>query len=110
MAKRKVEEPIRSEEHLEDLRTRLIQKRAELADFYAHDVRVGKESNDESSDDIGDRANNSYNRELMFSLSDGERKRLIEIDEAFGRDERRCSGPISNCPVQDGRPTPTFLD
>ena len=43
-------------------------KRKELLSLYAHDVKVGQETSDDSSDDSVDRANNSFNRELMFAL------------------------------------------
>lgn len=97
MPRHKVEEPALTQENLDDLRVGLEAKRKELASFYEHDVRVGKESNDESSDDIADRANNSFNRELMFSLSDGERQRLIQIDAAFRRMDAGAFGECTHC-------------
>ena len=96
------EEPANIAAHLDSFRQSLEEKRRELVDLYEHDVRVGQESSDENFDDIVDRANNSFNRELMFLLSDTEREVLIRIEEAFERlDEGSygcctyCSGPIS---------------
>jgi len=39
-----------------------------------------------------DRANNSYNRELMFSLSDGERQLVLQIDAALRRMDEGLTG------------------
>lgn len=87
---------------VEAFRQSLVERRQELGVLYQHDVRVGQESNDEGSDDIVDRANNSYNRELMFSLSDGEREMLLQIDRALARIEEGTFGACSHCGEQIG--------
>ena len=86
-----------SADDLETLRQELITKRAQVLDLYRHDVQVGQESTDENSDDFADRANNSYNRETMFALSDTERRLMIEIDDALKRFEDGGFGDCSNC-------------
>ena len=99
----KTVEPVEIESQvLDELRANLESKRQQMLSLYEHDVRVGQETSDESADDIVDRANNSYNRELMFSLSNNEREMLLLIEEAAGRMERgdygacvHCSGAIS---------------
>ena len=82
------------------LRERLQQQRQEMLDLYEHDVRAGQESADDGTEDIVDRANNSYNRELMFSLSDSERQLLLQIDDALRRMDDGRYGHCSYC----GRP------
>ncbi len=82
---------------LEDLRRSLDVKRAEMLKLYQHDVKVGQESTDDNADDFADRANNSYNRELMFTLSGGEREALIRIDEALDRLEAGTYGRCVHC-------------
>jgi DnaK suppressor protein len=91
-----------NQDDLEVLRQTLETKRRELLDLYAHDVKVGQESNDESADDSVDRANNSFNRELMFSLSDTERQMLILVEEAFDRLDRSGYGDCCHCEVPIG--------
>jgi DnaK suppressor protein len=86
------------------LRVSLEKKRKELQDLYAHDVRVGQESSDDSADDSVDRANNSFNRELMFSLSDTERRNLILVDEALDRIDRGQFGFCVHCGEAIGLP------
>lgn len=84
-------------EEIEAFRTSLQDKRAQLIDLYKHDVRVGQESSDDSADDSVDRANNSFNRELMFALSDTERSMLILVDEALRRIDHGGFGSCTHC-------------
>jgi len=81
----------------EGLRTRLLEQRREMYDLYNQDIRAGQESADDGTEDIVDRANNHYNRELMFSLSDGERQRLLQIEDALRRMDAGSYGRCSNC-------------
>lgn len=82
---------------VEACRERLLEQRREIMDLYQSDVRAGQASTDEGTEDIVDRANNSYNRELMFSLSDAERQRLLDIDAALERIEEGGYGSCANC-------------
>ena len=70
---------------MDAIRERLLATRSEIVALYEHDVKAGQGASHEASDDIVDRANNSYERELMFSLSNGERDSLILIEEALAR-------------------------
>lgn len=79
------------------LRNRLLEQRREMYDLYSQDVRAGQESADDGTEDIVDRANNHYNRELMFSLSDTERQRLLQIEDALRRMEEGTYGRCGNC-------------
>lgn len=88
----------------EDFRELLIAKRKSLLELYNHDLRSGQETSDESADDFVDRANNSYNRELMFSLSDTERALLIQVEEALDRVETDAFGSCLACGREIGRP------
>ncbi len=76
---------ILSAEIVQELRDQLLAKRKRIMDLYEADVKAGQESAQEDTDDYVDRANSSYNRELMFSLSSAERDQLIEIDDALKR-------------------------
>lgn len=81
----------------EGLRGRLQEQRREMYDLYNQDIRAGQESADDGTEDIVDRANNHYNRELMFSLSDSERQRLLQIEEAIRRLDDGVYGQCGNC-------------
>jgi DnaK suppressor protein len=89
--------PEMSKEVYDALRERLTQQRQEILNMYKQDIRAGQESADDGTEDIVDRANNSYNRELMFSLSDSERLLLLQIEEALSRMEMGTYGRCTNC-------------
>jgi DnaK suppressor protein len=79
------------------LRERLAKQKQEILDMYNQDLKAGQESADDGTEDIVDRANAAYNRELMFSLSDGERKLLLQIGEALRRMDEGSYGRCNNC-------------
>ena len=91
-------------EDLETLRSTLQEKRKEVHALYRHDVQVGQESTDDNADDFADRANNSYNRETMFALSDNERKMMMAIDDALERFEEGTFGQCTHCGAAIGKP------
>jgi DnaK suppressor protein len=82
---------------VDDFRERLLEHRQEILNLYQRDLRAGQASTDEGTEDIVDRANNSYNRELMFSLSDAERNQLLAVDAALERIEEGSYGKCINC-------------
>lgn len=84
-------------ERYEALRERLLKQRQEILDMYNQDLKAGQESADDGTDDLVDRANAAYNRELMFSLSDSERTMLLQIEEALNRMQQGAYGRCSNC-------------
>ena len=72
----------------EIFRKKLVAHQEEILNLYEHDLKVGQEASDDGTEDIVDRANNSYNREFMFALSDTERQMLLEIEAVrFRSDE-----------------------
>jgi DnaK suppressor protein len=93
-AKPAVEVP---QERFDALRARLQAQRDEIVNMYKQDLRAGQESADDGTEDIVDRANNAYNRELMFSLSDVERNTLLQIENALRRMEAGAYGRCANC-------------
>lgn len=79
------------------LRERLEAKRQDILDMYKRDLKVGQETSDDGTEDIVDRANNAYHRELMFSLSDGERQLLLQVQEALKRFDAGTFGACVHC-------------
>lgn len=104
MPKTKTVEPKQIEADAETFRQNLEVKRRELLKIYEHDIHVGQESSDDSADDSIDRANNSFNRELMFSLSDTERQMLILVEEAVDRLDNGGFGVCTHCDDPIGIP------
>lgn len=93
-AKATVEVP---QDRYQALRQRLQNQRDEILSMYKQDLRAGQESADDGTEDIVDRANNAYNRELMFSLSDTERNTLLQIENALRRMDEGTYGRCSSC-------------
>jgi DnaK suppressor protein len=85
------------QEGYQALRERLDTQRQEILDMYKQDIRAGQESADDGTEDIVDRANNAYNRELMFSLSDTERQMVLQIEAALRRMDDGVYGRCTNC-------------
>jgi DnaK suppressor protein len=85
------------QDQYESLRVRLQNQRDEIVNMYKQDLRAGQESADDGTEDIVDRANNAYNRELMFSLSDAERSTLLQIENALRRLGEGSYGRCANC-------------
>lgn len=83
-------------------RDHLVEHRQEILNLYERDLKAGQASTDEGTEDIVDRANNSYNRELMFSLSDTERNQLLAVDAALARIEEGTYGKCINCSREIG--------
>ncbi len=82
------------------LRKKLIEQQEQIMSLYEHDLKVGQQASDEGTEDIVDRANNSYNREFMFALSDTERQILIEIDGALQRMDSGTYGSCAHCSIE----------
>lgn len=86
--------PVFPAEFLERQRERLQVKKQEILAMYQKDLKSGQESNDSPTEDLVDRANNAYTRELAFSISDSERELMHQIDLAI---ERLQSGAYGFC-------------
>lgn len=82
------------------LRKKLVEQQGQILSLYEHDLKVGQQASDEGTEDIVDRANNSYNREFMFALSDTERRILIEIDDALQRMDSGSYGSCAHCNIE----------
>jgi len=81
----------------EKYKKRLLEKKeeiiAKLSEFYSE----SKEIESGIAQDIADKAESSYTKEFLLSLSDAERKRLFLIDEALKRIEKSEYGICQMC-------------
>jgi len=75
----------------------LRKKQNELLDSYERDKAAGNAQPDDGIQDLADKAASAYSKELNFSLSDGERQLLMQIEEAFDRMRNETYGVCSNC-------------
>lgn len=90
--------PVRmSKKEMERYRRLLDEKKASLSVDIAKTRSAEEETSDELTQDIADKAVSSYTREFLYSLTDGERSTLLQIDDALGRIAEGTYGFCINC-------------
>ncbi|MEZ5332226.1 MAG: TraR/DksA family transcriptional regulator [Thermoanaerobaculia bacterium] len=89
---------------LERSREALLDHRKEILDLLQNDRKAGQEAGSQDVDDIVDRANSSYSREFLFSLTGGESEQLKLIEDALSRIEEGTYGVCLNCGQSIGEP------
>ncbi len=82
---------------MEKFRRLLDEKKASLSAEIAKTRSAEEETTEESTQDIADKAVSSYTREFLYSLTDGERSTLLQIDDALGRIDDGTYGLCLNC-------------
>lgn len=70
---------------LESYRKRLLAKQEELLRLVSKSEQDGREADEEATQDIADKAANSYTKEFLFHQSDENRRLLQLVNEALGR-------------------------
>ena len=86
-----------SKKEAEKYRRLLDDKKASLSQEIAKTRSAEEETTEESTQDIADKAVSSYTREFLYSLTDGERGTLLQIDEALARIDEGSYGFCTNC-------------
>jgi DnaK suppressor protein len=76
---------------------RLERRKQEILLAYNRNKGYGKEADAEGSQDIADKAANSYTKEFLFSLSSSEREMLQDVDAALNRIDDRSFGYCVVC-------------
>jgi DnaK suppressor protein len=86
---------------LQRLKKVLLKEREEIIGEVKQIHESSKEMGQDGIQDIGDEAANIYNKQILLSLSENERLRLQEVDEALDRLGNgtygiceECGGPI----------------
>jgi DnaK suppressor protein len=86
---------------LQRLKKILLKEREEIIGEVKQIHESSKEMGQDGIQDIGDEAANIYNKQILLSLSENERLRLQEVDEALDRIGNgtygiceECGGPI----------------
>ena len=82
---------------MEKYRRLLDDKKSSLSSEIAKTRSAEEETTEESTQDIADKAVSSYTREFLYSLTDGERTTLLQIDDALARVEEGTYGFCLNC-------------
>jgi DnaK suppressor protein len=76
---------------------KLLTKKQEILEAFTKNKIYGREADGEPSQDIADKAANSYTKEFLFSLSNSERRLLQQVDDALSRIESRRYGVCASC-------------
>jgi DnaK suppressor protein len=74
-----------------------VLKKQEILETFTKNKSYGMEADGEPSQDIADKAANSYTKEFLFSLSNSERQLLQQVDEALSRIAERRYGVCISC-------------
>lgn len=86
-----------SKKDMEKYRRLLEEKKTSLSSDLAKTRSAEEETTEESTQDIADKAVSSYTREFLYSLTDGERSTLLQIDDAINRIDDVTYGMCINC-------------
>jgi DnaK suppressor protein len=78
-------------------REKLLLKKQEILETFTKNKSYGMEADGEPSQDIADKAANSYTKEFLFSLSNSERQLLQQVDDALSRIAERRYGVCASC-------------
>ena len=81
----------------EQFRRRLLQAREQIIDQMKQRDGSAQEIGQNGIQDIGDESVTIYNRHLLLSLSENEREKLLEVDEALDRIEDGSFGMCEEC-------------
>ncbi|MFP4082570.1 MAG: TraR/DksA family transcriptional regulator [Candidatus Aminicenantes bacterium] len=82
---------------------KLVDRKNEIIDKLSEVYTESKETEPEIAQDVGDKAESSYTKEFLLSLSDTERQQLIKIDEALKRIESCEYGICLRCNREIGK-------
>jgi len=78
-------------------REKLLLKKQEILETFTKNKSYGMEADGEATQDIADKAANSYTKEFLFSLTSSEREMLQEVDQALVRIAERRFGVCGSC-------------
>ena len=82
---------------LDRFRKKLLKKKEELHRMVSKTEQYGREADEESSQDVADKAASSYTKEFLFSHSSSERSIMQLVDEALDRVEDGSFGVCIAC-------------
>ncbi|MFQ5721438.1 MAG: TraR/DksA family transcriptional regulator [Candidatus Aminicenantales bacterium] len=87
----------------EHYKKKLLKRKNEIINKLSEVYNESKEVEPEIAQDIGDRAETSYTKEFLLSLSDTERQQLRQIDEALKKIEDCQYGICERCHREIGK-------
>ncbi len=82
---------------LEQFKKKLESRQHELRRLVSRNVQDGRAADEESAQDIADKAANSYTKEFLFHQSNNDRQLLGLVEEALSRIREGTFGECVNC-------------
>jgi DnaK suppressor protein len=89
--------PALTKKELDEYRGRLTVRRNELVHKLSEFQTESKQVETDIAQDLADKAESSYTKEFLLSMSDAERSQLLHIDAALKRLDRREYGHCLMC-------------
>jgi len=86
----------------DEFRRKLVGKKESIIRKLTNTITESKEMESNVAQDLVDKAETSYTKEFLLSLSDGEREQLLLIDEALKRLEHGEFGVCQICQKEIG--------
>jgi DnaK suppressor protein len=86
-----------SKKEIQAYKTKLVARRNEIVQKLSEFRNESKEVETDIAQDVADKAESSYTKEFLLSLSDTEREQLFQIDAALKRIERKEFGNCQMC-------------
>ena len=84
-------------DRLSYFRNKLVEKQRQLVEEVGKSAIYAQGQEDDSIKDLGDQANNAYNREFLFELGNGDRRLLKEVVSALRKIEEGSFGTCERC-------------
>ncbi|NOR22026.1 MAG: hypothetical protein GQ476_05015 [Candidatus Aminicenantes bacterium] len=81
----------------ERYRNKLLKKKEEIVNKISETYNESKEVESGIAQDVVDKAESSYTKEFLLSLSDAEREQLLLIDDALKRIDKKEIGICQRC-------------
>ncbi|MGH9475237.1 MAG: TraR/DksA family transcriptional regulator [Terriglobales bacterium] len=82
---------------LEQFQKRLLQKQQELTHAVVRNEQDGRAADEEATQDIADKATNSYTKEFLFHQSNADRSMLQLVNDALTRLREGAFGECVSC-------------
>ena len=92
---------------LEQYKKRLLERKTQLRQTVSKTEQDGREADEETAQDIADKATNSYTKEFLFKMSNDDRYILQLVNEAL---ERLDNGEFGTCVACGGDMQPKRLE
>ncbi|MDD8027205.1 MAG: TraR/DksA C4-type zinc finger protein [Acidobacteriota bacterium] len=95
--------PAWTKKDLDEYRKKLVARRNEIVHKLSEFQTESKQIETDIAQDLADKAESSYTKEFLLSMSDAERNELLYIDAALKRIEKREYGNCLMCQKEIGR-------